>query len=255
MSRRVVAKQSNHDRWLVSYADFITLLFALFVVLFSASRLDHRRVGQLAQAVQAAFKQLGVFPQGATTGAGSLREADAVEDAIEARKKLAAELSAKQAAELDNLEVKIKVVMAREIQSQTVAVGRGAEGVVISLREAGFYDSGSATMRPQAEQAFGKLVSVLGNRSYPLRIEGHTDDVPIHNSHFHSNWELSTTRATEVVRLLITKYEYPPDFLAAAGYAEYHPVADNHSDVGRRANRRVDVVVLTRRDSGWKEDD
>jgi chemotaxis protein MotB len=121
----------------------------------------------------------------------------------------------------------------------------GPDGLVLSLREIAFFDSGSAEMRTSARGAFGRIAGVLGKSSYRFRIEGHTDNVPIHNSRFKSNWELSSSRATEVVRLLVVQYGLSPQNLAAAGYAEFHPVGDNSTEEGRRINRRVDIVVLT----------
>ena len=115
---------------------------------------------------------------------------------------------------------------------------------MISLREMGFFDSGSATMKSGAEGAFARVAQILQEHGSPVRIEGHTDPVPIHNSQFASNWELSTARATELVKTLIEKYGIAPDRLSAAGYAEFHPVASNESPKSRQLNRRVDLVVL-----------
>jgi chemotaxis protein MotB len=118
------------------------------------------------------------------------------------------------------------------------------DGLVISLREIGFFESGAAQMKSASEAAFDRIASMLRERNYRLRIEGHTDDVPIHNSHFESNWELSTSRATEIVRLLIVREGFAAARLSAAGYAEYHPAASNRTAEGRGINRRVDIVIL-----------
>ena len=118
------------------------------------------------------------------------------------------------------------------------------DGLVISLKEMGFFDSGTATIRPDSLDAISRLAEVLKKRPEDLRIEGHTDNVPIHNSRFASNWELSTSRATELIRLLVTQYGLSADRLSAAGYGEFHPVATNSTPEGRAQNRRLDVVVL-----------
>jgi chemotaxis protein MotB len=118
------------------------------------------------------------------------------------------------------------------------------DGLVISLREVGFFDSGSATLQARAKGAFSRIAELLLRHPHRVRIEGHTDNVPIHNSQFGSNWQLSTARATELVQLLINNYEFPPQRLSASGYAQYHPVASNDSADGRAQNRRVDVLVL-----------
>jgi chemotaxis protein MotB len=118
------------------------------------------------------------------------------------------------------------------------------DGLVISLREVGFFESGSAQMKSESNAAFDRIASMLRKRDYRLRIEGHTDNTPIHSAQFPSNWELSTSRATEIVRLLIVRDGFAPDRLSAAGFADYHPVATNLTKEGRGINRRVDVVIL-----------
>ncbi|MGC1371344.1 MAG: OmpA family protein, partial [Candidatus Sulfotelmatobacter sp.] len=120
-------------------------------------------------------------------------------------------------------------------------------GLVISLRDFGFFDSGSATIKPESLSALDRIASILSIRTYKLRIEGHTDNVPIHTAQMASNWELSTARASAIVRVLIMDHHFPPDRLSAAGYAEYHPIASNSTAQGRAQNRRVDIVVLTTR--------
>ena len=118
------------------------------------------------------------------------------------------------------------------------------DGLVISLREIGFFESASADMKSSSQPAFSRIASLLTQRNYRIRIEGHTDNVPIHNARFDSNWELSTARATQLVRLLMLKYHFAPEKLSAAGYAAYHPVAPNGTAEGRAQNRRVDLVIL-----------
>jgi len=114
---------------------------------------------------------------------------------------------------------------------------------VISLREVGFFDIGSAHIRPSSRPAFDRLAAVLQGANTDLRIEGHTNNVPIRNARFASNWDLSTARATETVRLLMSKYNFAPERLAASGYAEYRPIASNDTADGRAMNRRADIVV------------
>ena len=122
----------------------------------------------------------------------------------------------------------------------------GRDGLVISLREAGFFASGSATPKPQTLDTLRQIAASLSHTPYDLRIEGHTDNVPIHNAEFDSNWELSTARATSIARILLDLKAIPADRLSAAGYAEFHPVATNDTAEGRAENRRVDLVVLPR---------
>ena len=256
--RKHSRKHPNHERWLVSYADFITLLFAFFVVMYSTAQVDQRKVGRLALAIQVAFQELGVFPDSNTKVPLNITEPmpfDTVQ-AIENAKHNAElghisshpldELSASaEEANLTTLQAELQQALQHEIKMHTVSLHRETEGLVISLREFGFFDSGSATLRPSALPAIDRIASILSIRTCRLRIEGHTDNVPIHTPQMASNWELSTARATELVRLLIVRYGFSPQRLSAAGYAEYHPISSNETAAGRAQNRRVDLVVLS----------
>jgi chemotaxis protein MotB len=239
MRRRRHRAHANHERWLVSYADFVTLLFALFVVLFSTAQVDHRRVGRLAKAIEAGFQQMGVFDSSASRPPLLISEpisatpSPTIEDAVPADKP-----------DMDIMQKKLESAMAGEISSGVVAVTPTKEGIVVSLREAGFFDSGSTHLRPQALPTLAEFVSVIGPERVKVRIEGHTDDVPIHNRKFDSNWELSTARATEIIKLFIGRFGIDPVRLSASGYGEYYPVAGNDTEEGRAKNRRVDLVVL-----------
>jgi len=256
--RRRPPAHSNHERWLVSYADFITLLFAFFVVLYASAQVDQRKIGRLALAIQIAFQDLGVFPASTTKVPLDLDEpmpfstVQVIENARRntelghvASPPLDSLRSASEEANLSTLQAELQQALHHEIATHAVALHRESEGLVISLREFGFFDSGSTSLRPEALPAFDRIASILSVRTCRLRIEGHTDNVPIHNALVASNWELSTARSTELVRLLILRYNFPPERLAAAGYAQYHPIADNSTPQGRAQNRRVDVVILS----------
>jgi chemotaxis protein MotB len=248
----------NHERWLVSYADFITLLFAFFVVLYASAQVDQRKVGRLALAIQVAFQELGVFPASTTqipldtsepmpfstvqaivntkhnTELGPISSSPT--DTLE---------GAEEEANLSTLQNELQQALQHEIAVHSVALHRETDGLVISLREFGFFDSGSAALKPSALPALDRIASILSVRVCRLRIEGHTDNVPIHTPQISSNWELSTARSTELVRLLIQRYGYSPLRLSAAGYAQYHPIASNDTPQGRAQNRRVDLVILS----------
>jgi len=233
--RRRVERRPSHERWLVSYADFITLLFAFFVVMYSAAQLDKRRAGQLATAIQTAFQQYGSLPPMPAEVGGLAPKGDPRDSPV-----------GNSEDEFQLLRGNVQRALAKEIAKGDVAVRSTPEGLVISLREAGFFDSGSAEIRASAQAAFERLARVLSETPSDLRIEGHTDNVPINNARFASNWDLSTTRATTTVRLLVTNYGFNPRRLAAAGYAEYRPIANNATVAGRALNRRVDVVIPSR---------
>jgi chemotaxis protein MotB len=255
--RRKRAAQTSHDRWLVSYADFITLLFAFFVVMYSTSQVDQRRVGKLAMAIQVAFQELGVFPTSSTQIPVDSKDPMPFNtvQAVENGERTAAMgriatpptgvlSGASENGDLGALRKELEHALAPEISRREVALRSEPDGLVISLREIGFFDSGSAEIKAGSQEAFGRIAGLLAERPYGIRIEGHTDKLPIHNPQFASNWELSTRRATKLIRLLIGKYKFAPEKLSAAGYAEYHPVASNGSEEGRAQNRRVDVVIL-----------
>jgi chemotaxis protein MotB len=230
--RRQVA-HSSHERWLVSYADFITLLFAFFVVLYASSQVDKRKAGRLAVAIQSAFQDLGSF----SASAAQIPLRPAAQPAPEASDDASDP-------DLSILHSQLQEALGREIAMDEIALHETPDGIVISMREFGFFESGSGALKASALPTLDRIASLLAVRTYKLRVEGHTDNVPIHTAHFASNWELSTTRATEVVRLLMLRYRFDPGRLAAAGYAQYHPLASNDSEKGRALNRRVDIVVL-----------
>ena len=248
----------NHDRWLVSYADFITLLFAFFVVLYASSQVDKRRAGRLAMAIQVAFQELGVFQTSNTKiplqdeDAMPFEKVQTIEN-MERKADLAKIVnpmkgtltSSAEAQSLQEAQNAIQKALQAEIIKHEVTMTMRREGLVISLKEMGFFESGSATIRPDSMDAIARLAEVLKQRQEDLRIEGHTDNIPIHNSHFTSNWELSTTRATEMIRLMIMQFKLPASHLSAAGYGEFHPVSGNDTPAGRAQNRRLDIVILT----------
>lgn len=225
---------------------------------YASAQVDQRKIGKLALAIQVAFQELGVFPASTTKVPIDVQEpmplstVQAIENAKRntelgrvSSQPLDQLTTASEEANLTTLQAELAQALRREIASHAVALHRESEGLVISLREFGFFDSGSASLRPSALPALDRIASILAVRTCRLRIEGHTDNVPIHTAQMTSNWELSTARSTELVRLLITRYRFSPERLSAAGYAEYHPIAGNDTPQGRAQNRRVDVVILS----------
>lgn len=235
----------NHERWLVSYADFITLMFALFVVLFATSQADKKKQAAVSQAIDRAFRSLGLFepakinPQ--AKGFAVSKDAAAPVNIV-LGDQLAASPAVKQ--DLHRLEHELQGKLSDQISQHVVAMHIGRDGLVISLREAGFYSSGSAAPHPSSLPSLDAIAETLKKTPYDVRIEGHTDNVPIHTVHFDSNWELSTARASTLARLFIERQGFQPERLSASGYAEYHPVASNATAEGRSENRRVDIIVL-----------
>lgn len=266
MARRRKKSESHvsHERWLISYADFITLLFAFFVVMYASSQTDRAKTSQLAAAIETAFQQMGMFhpssvePPLQSLGSPSSSPTPPSLATIKPSPELAqftTQVGILQSGrDLRLLATQLKKELAPEIASRQVSVKIEKEGVVVRLEEAGFYPSGAAILLPGSEATLARIAAVLRRHPNALRIEGHTDNVPIHNSHFDSNWALSTTRATQMVKLFITQFGFPPDRLSAAGFAQYHPIASNATAAGRQLNRRVDLVVLPPPGSSWRPD-
>jgi chemotaxis protein MotB len=238
----------SHDRWLVSYADFITLMFAFFVVLYASSKADLKKQQQVSQAIDSAFKSLGIFPEVARVPSKLKNVSSASKDEAVTPMNIVMgeELlePARVKKDLEHVRKDLEKMLSNQIAQHTVSIQMGRDGLVISLREAGFFGSGSAKPLPGTLPVLHEIVERLGKTPYDLRIEGHTDNVPIHNEEFDSNWELSSARANRIARIFLNTHMIEPERLATAGYAEYHPVAANDSIAGRGENRRVDLVVM-----------
>ena len=246
MSPRVPRARVGHDRWLVSYADFITLLFGFFVVLFAFARADVKKQQQVSHAIVTALHATqtasGASPDSSQAGASSGAGASAGDSVVEQNILASSQIRD----DLDRLRLDLTHSLSGQLASHSISLEMGRDGLVISLREAGFFDSASAAPKPEAMPTLRFIAARLGATPYDLRIEGHTDNVPIHNAEFNSNWELSTARATGIARLFLDLKAIPADRISAAGYAEFHPVASNATAEGRAQNRRVDLVVLPR---------
>lgn len=249
MRRRRSYEKPHHERWLISYADFITLLFAFFVVLYASSKADQQKQQQVAQSINAAFKSMGLFSSSEAIPSDRTKAAMAQstdKDVSPVNVILGDQLLASPGMRQDfeRLKKNLEKLLSNQIAHHVVALHIGRDGLVISLREAGFYDSGSATPHPASVKTLNEIAAALRPTRYEIRIEGHTDNVPIHTAHFDSNWELSTARATQLARLFIDEHAFVPERMSAGGYAEYHPVASNATAAGRAENRRVDIIVL-----------
>ncbi len=247
MSKKKHPEHVNHERWLVSYADFITLLFAFFVVLFASGQTDKRKQVQLAHSMQTAFAYNGIFDAHSKTPPisddGSVSQAATpgpIAMPVPAMPNLAAEAAAQSEQRIRDTVA--KAVTVKELPSGAVTLRPSADGLVVSLHEAGFFESGSAEIRPQSLQALEAVARALPHQG--MRVEGHTDNVPIHTAQFASNWELSTVRAAAITRLLLAQQSTRAEWISAAGYAEFHPLAANDTETGRAQNRRVDIILL-----------
>jgi chemotaxis protein MotB len=239
MSPRRSRNRIGHDRWLVSYADFITLMFAFFVVLYAFARADQKKQVQVSQAIHSALGSMGAFSSNSPAATGSPNGAPAGSVIVE---NVSAPAQVREG--LEHLRNDLALTLSSQIAAHAIALEMGPDGLVISLREAGFFDSGSAAPRPDALPTLRQIAVKLGSEPYNLRVEGHTDNVPIHTAQFDSNWELSSARATRIARLFLDMKAIAPERISAAGYAEFHPVSSNDTAEGRAENRRVDLVVM-----------
>ncbi len=244
MTSRVHRGRVSHERWLVSYADFITLLFAFFVVLYAFAKADQKKQAQVSGAIDTALNELSIIPITAQESTHAMGAAGSGAH-IGVRSEILVS-PARVKDDLDRIRRELEHSLSSQIAQRTVSIQMGRDGLVISLREAGFFDSGSASPRPETLTTLRQIAETLDRTPYDVRIEGHTDNVPIHNAAFDSNWELSSARATRIARMFLDLHAIAPDQISAAGYAEFHPIASNDSEAGRAENRRVDLVVMPR---------
>jgi chemotaxis protein MotB len=222
---------------MVSYADFVTLLFAVFVVLYAAGRAGNAKVSEISSSIAHA---LGARPTAvpvpsvntAPPAASPLTPAPAAPHADKA------------AAELRSSYEDLRKQLREEIAAGKMDVSIEARGVVITLRDGAFFRSGEDVIDPSAFGSIGRMASILAPLPNKLLLEGHTDSMPIHNSRFRNNWVLSTARSAAVLSLLESRWDIPSSRFEIAGYADNQPTGDNETDAGRARNRRVDVVIV-----------
>ena len=245
----------NHERWLVSYADFVTLLFAFFTSLYAMSTIDAKKAGQMIISTRNAFS-LDLFPSDKQTHG----EENPADKQVEANiKMIKQELMGKVAKSKKPPPINPeKGMQLREFRalfadlSKTIGlkklpgmtVTNNKYGVVVSLKDVLFFDPAKAELRQSALRDLDAIAERILQGHFDIRVEGHTDGSMVKASHYKSNWELSTARAASVVSYFIEQFGYPPDQLSVAGYASTKPLTTNDTAAGRAANRRVDIVVL-----------
>jgi len=231
------ARQSapNPDRWLISYADFITLMFSFFVVLYAVAQSDRARAKDLSESVQLAFggRAAIVRPTPAVAKPPIPQQVPRI-NASGTREALAPSY------------VNLMQQLEQEIAEGKMQVTMDARGIIISLHEKSFFPSGGDAIYPSAFDSMAKVAVIIRDLPNTVRLEGHTDSVPIHNQRFRSNWDLSAARSIAVLKFFEARYGIAPQRFAIAGYADNLPVAGNDSDEGRSKNRRVDIVIASR---------
>ncbi|MFO0611641.1 MAG: flagellar motor protein MotB [Polyangiaceae bacterium] len=234
MRKKKHAEHVNHERWLVSYADFITLLFAFFVVMFAVSQVDTKKMGRFTESFSQA---IGLMTT--PSGAGLLpAEGTKIETPPVERTALKGDpIAALQGALLESAKTNPSLAKVKVVR-------RGNE-LVLRLDAAVLFESGDDRLDESAKKVLIAIAEQVKPHDLRLRVEGHTDDRPISGPRFRSNWDLSTRRATSVVMVLATDGGLAPTRLAATGYGEFQPIASNADEAGRAQNRRVDFVLTS----------
>lgn len=219
----------NHERWLLTYADLITLLMIFFILMYTMANVDKKKFADLSASLSAAFigQQASnqIIPQdspGPSITPGKSGE----------KKKM------------DDVEKKLRRLVKEQGLQDKIKLSQEERGLVISLKETLLFDLGSADVKTHARNVIVKIGKILITLPNAIRTEGHTDNLPISTRDFPSNWELSTARATNVVKVLVDDVNYPPNLLSATGYGEFRPLVQNTSNYNRQQNRRVDIIVV-----------
>lgn len=234
MKKKKHEEHPNHERWLLSYSDFMTLLMILFVVMFAMSNIDKTKFKQLSQSMSVSM--------------GGGKSIVAKEDAVpitQETKPVQTDLTEKdEQAKLEDLKKQVDKYLESNGMKSNVTTQIDERGLVVSLNDTLFFDSGRAEIKPDSQKKLIEIGRIMNQLNNYMRIEGHTDNVPIRSEQFSSNWQLSCIRAANVTELLISNCNIPPQKLYPAGYGEYRPVADNGTEEGKARNRRVDIIII-----------
>ena len=238
--RKHEEEHDNHERWMVSYADFITLLFAFFVVMYALSTVNEGKYRVLSDSMSSAFRNVQIntsspLPTVVTPPIMVIQKPSAAVKAQEVEKQ-------KQRDKMRNVSKDILQVMAPLIEQGKVRVLETSRGVTIEINDSILFSPGQALLQPALVKAMSAIADVLAPTDFPITIEGHTDNVPIKTQQFPSNWELSAVRATTVLRLFADS-GVSPERLTAIGYADTRPVEPNLLADGRARNRRVTILI------------
>ena len=234
-------EHDNHERWMVSYADFITLLFAFFVVMYGISSVNEGKYKVFGAAINKAFGT-----KSSETEGGSMRlteEEIYFKSLVDRRNARLAEIQRKQNERMQNLAKTLNETMASFVKNGQMNVSQTGRGVELEINASALFNQGEADIQPEAKKTLADAAKVLVDNDYAIEVEGHTDNLPISTARFPSNWELSSARASSVVRLFIDQ-GVAAKRLKAVGSADNHPVLPNDSAEGRARNRRVTITVL-----------
>jgi chemotaxis protein MotB len=234
-------EHDNHERWMVSYADFITLLFAFFVVMYGISSVNEGKYKVFGAAINRAFGT-----KSSETEGSSIRMSEEeiyFKSLVDRRDARLAEKQRKQNERMRNLAQTLNETMDKFVKSGQMNVSQTGRGVELEINASALFNQGEADIQPEAKKTLADAAKVLVDNDYAIEVEGHTDNLPISTARFPSNWELSSARASSVVRLFIDQGVVAKR-LKAVGSADNHPVLPNDSAEGRARNRRVTITVL-----------
>jgi chemotaxis protein MotB len=242
--RRKRVDRDNHERWLISYADFITLMFALFVVLYALSSINEGKYKAMGMSLGSAFGVSAISKPG-ESGAIQLTEEEIYfKSIVDRRNARLAEQQLKQNERMRKLVNTLTQVTETLVKNGQVTVSQTSRGVVLDINASALFAQGEATLAAAAQKTLADVAKVMVDGDQAIEVEGHTDNVPISTPQFPSNWELSSARASSVVRLFIGQ-GVAAKRLTAVGSADNHPVLGNDTPEGRARNRRVTITVLT----------
>lgn len=239
--RRKRTEHDNHDRWMISYADFVTLLFAFFVVMYAISSVNEEKYRTFSSSLNIAFARQ---PADAPAGVASGQQDQMLKALVDRRTARLGEQQRKIQEHMKNLASGLGEVMAPLIEQRTVSISQTRRGVVIDISASVLFRTGEAALQPGMRDVLYQVAAVLGKEDLSIEVEGHSDDVPIATAQFPSNWELSSARASSVARLLIDN-GVPARRLAVVGLASNQPLAPNDSPENRARNRRVSITILS----------
>lgn len=241
-NRKHAEEHENLERWLVSYADFITLLFAFFVVMYAISSVNEGKYRVLSDSLVSAFRSAPIVDGGAVMVVPTRSPGSTVKQVVVKEDPKLTEAKQQQRDKMRNVAKDIFAVLAPLVQQGKVRVLETSRGVTIEINDSILFSPGQAQLEQASVRAMRAVGEVLANTDFPITIEGHTDNVPIRTAQFPSNWELSAVRATTVLRLFV-EAGVMPEHLTAIGYGETRPVEGNESIEGRARNRRVSILI------------
>lgn len=245
--RRLPEEHENHERWLVSYADFITLLFAFFVVMYAVSSVNEGKYRVLSDSIVSAFRNVPGATSGAQVPVAPPSSTLVLPMIVPGKPPMIAKSKVEEAKrqtreKMRNIAQEITTVLGPLVQNGQVRVTEGALGITIEINASVLFLPGDARLGNEAADALSAMARILAPTDFPVTVEGHTDNTPISTPQFPSNWELSGVRASSVVRLMIDN-GVAANRLTATGYADQRPVADNADPEGRARNRRVAITI------------